>query len=273
MLPKLAIFAGGGTLPVRLVDACRSQGRECTILAFEGQTDPETVRGVPHSWTRFGTVITALRQLQEEGVEEIVMAGPMARPSLASLKPDGATAKVVAPILKSAVGDDSLLSAFIGELEDMGFRVASIDSILAGLMARQGQYGAHAPDAQARSDLERGIEVARAMGKMDIGQAVVVQQGMVLGVEAIEGTDALIRRCGESKRDGPGGVLVKIKKPNQDRRADLPTVGAETVMAAISACLRGIAVEAGGTLVMDEAEMIRKADDAGLFLIGISLSD
>jgi DUF1009 family protein len=111
------------------------------------------------------------------------------------------------------------------------------------------------------------------MGKMDIGQAVVVQQGMVLGVEAIEGTDALIRRCGESKRDGPGGVLVKIKKPNQDRRADLPTVGVETVMAATSACLRGIAVEAGGTLVMDEAEMVRKADDAGLFLIGISLSD
>lgn len=243
------------------------------VLAFEGQTDPATVRGVPHSWTRFGTVITALQQLRGEGVEEIVMAGPVTRPSFISLMPDAATAKVAARIMKSAAGDDSLLSALIGELEDMGFRVSGVNSILGGLMARPGQYGAHAPDAQARSDLERGLEVARAIGGMDVGQAVVVQQGMVLGIEGVEGTDALIRRCGELKREGPGGVLVKIKKPDQDWRADLPTVGVETVMAAAATGLRGIAVEAGGTLVMDEAEMVRKADDAGLFLVGISLSD
>jgi len=148
-----------------------------------------------------------------------------------------------------------------------------VDSLLDGLMARPGQYGAHAPDDQARSDLERGLEIARAMGAMDVGQAVVVQQGMVLGVEAIEGTDALVKRCGELKREGPGGVLVKIKKPGQDRRADLPTVGVETAAAAAAAGLRGIAFEAGGTLVMDEVEMVREADDAGLFLIGISPSD
>ncbi len=273
MLPKLAIFAGGGTLPSRLVEACRSQGRDCMVLAFEGQTDPETVRGVPHTWTRFGTVITAMQHLHGEGVEEIVMAGPMTRPSLISLKPDAATAKVAARIMKSAAGDDSLLSALIGELEDMGFTVSGVDSLLDGLMARPGQYGAHAPDDQARSDLERGLEIARAMGAMDVGQAVVVQQGMVLGVEAIEGTDALVKRCGELKREGPGGVLVKIKKPGQDRRADLPTVGVETAAVAAAAGLRGIAFEAGGTLVMDEVEMVREADDAGLFLIGISPSD
>jgi DUF1009 family protein len=269
MPPKLAIFAGGGTLPARLVDTCRSQGRDCTVLAFEGQTDPETVHGVPHSWARFGTVITALKQLQADGVEEIVMAGPMTRPSFTSLMPDAATANVAARILKSVAGDDSLLSALIVELENMGFRVSGVDSILKGLMSRSGQYGAHAPDDQARSDLDRGLEVARAIGGMDVGQAVVVQQGMVLGVEGVEGTDALIRRCGELKKKGPGGVLVKIKKPDQDRRADLPTVGVETVVTAIATGLRGIAFEAGVTLIIDEAEMIREADDAGLFLIGI----
>jgi DUF1009 family protein len=171
--------------------------------------------------------------------------------------------------MKSVAGDDSLLSALIVELENMGFRVSGVDSILKGLMARSGQYGAHAPDDQARSDLDRGLEVARAIGGMDVGQAVVVQQGMVLGVEGVEGTDALIRRCGELKKKGPGGVLVKIKKPDQDRRADLPTVGVETVVAAIATGLRGIAFEAGATLIIDEAEMIREADDARLFLIGI----
>jgi DUF1009 family protein len=155
----------------------------------------------------------------------------------------------------------------------MGFRVSGVDSILEGLIARSGQYGAHAPDDQARSDLDRGLDVARAIGAMDVGQAVVVQQGMVLGVEGVEGTDALIKRCGELKREGPGGVLVKIKKPDQDRRADLPTVGVETVATAVASGLRGIAFEAGGALIMDEAEMIREADAAGLFLIGISLSD
>jgi len=269
MPPKLAIVAGGGTLPARLVDACRSQGRDCTVLAFEGQTDPETVRDTSHYWTRFGTVITALQQLQADGVEEIVMAGPMIRPSLMSLKPDAATAKVAARIMKSVAGDDSLLSALIGELEDMGFRVSGVDSILDGLMARQGLYGAHTPDDLASSDLDRGLEVVRAIGGMDVGQAVVVQQGMVLGIEGVEGTDALIRRCGELKKEGPGGILVKIKKPDQDWRADLPTVGVETVVAAIATGLRGIAFEAGAALIIDEAEMIREADDAGLFLIGI----
>ena len=273
MPPKLAIFAGGGTLPARLVDACRSQGRDCVVLAFEGQTDQETVRDVPHSWTRFGTVITALQQLQADGVEEIVMAGPMTRPSFTSLMPDAATAKVAARFLKSGAGDDSLLSALIVELEDMGFRVSGVDSILEGLMARHGQYGAHAPDDLARCDLDRGLAVARAIGAMDVGQAVVVQQGMVLGIEGVEGTDALIQRCGELKREGPGGVLVKTKKPDQERRADLPTVGVETVAAAVATGLRGIAFEAGGALIMDEAEMIREADAAGLFLIGISPSD
>jgi len=96
---------------------------------------------------------------------------------------------------------------------------------------------------------------------------------MVLGIEGVEGTDALIQRCGELKREGPGGVLVKTKKPDQERRADLPTVGVETVAAAVATGLRGIAFEAGGALIMDEAEMIREADAAGLFLIGISPSD
>ncbi|HET6520294.1 MAG TPA: LpxI family protein, partial [Geminicoccaceae bacterium] len=122
----------------------------------------------------------------------------------------------------------------------------------------------------AGQDIALGVEVARRLGELDVGQAVVVQQAHVLGVEAAEGTDALLRRCAELRRDGPGGVLVKVKKPQQERRADLPTIGPETVRGAAAAGLRGIAVETGHTLVADRRRTIEAADAAGLFIVGVA---
>jgi len=132
---------------------------------------------------------------------------------------------------------------------------------------RLGRFG---PDAQAAADIEHGLRLARAIGALDIGQAVVVQQGLVLGVEAIEGTDGLLRRCGALRRAGPGGVLVKTAKPAQEQRVDRPTIGAHTVVLAAEAGLRGIAAEAGATLVLDRVEVIRAADKAGLFVVGVA---
>jgi hypothetical protein len=129
------------------------------------------------------------------------------------------------------------------------------------------------PDRQAEADIERGIDVARGLGGLDVGQAVVVQQGLVLAVEAIEGTDAMLARAATLRREGPGGVLVKIKKPGQEVRADLPTIGVETVERAFQAGLRGIAVQAGNALVVDRSDVIRLADEKKLFLIGITIRE
>jgi len=157
-----------------------------------------------------------------------------------------------------------------GELESEGFHVVSVDSILADALAPAGPLGTLRPDAEAEADITLGVKAALALGALDIGQAVVVQQGLVLGVEAIEGTDALIERCATLSREGPGGVLVKGAKPGQERRADLPTVGPRTVTRAQAAGLRGIAVEAGATLLLDRDEMAATADRAGLFVIGVT---
>ena len=127
------------------------------------------------------------------------------------------------------------------------------------------------PDREAERDIARGLEIARSVGNLDVGQAVVVQQSLVLGVEAIEGTDALLERCGELKRSGPGGVLVKIRKARQDRRIDLPTIGVATVQMAAAAGLRGIAVEAGATLLVNREAVVAAADKARLFLVGLPL--
>ncbi|MBT4770046.1 MAG: LpxI family protein, partial [Rhodospirillaceae bacterium] len=128
-IEKLGIFAGGGELPKYILAACRAAERDVFVLAFEGQTDPETVKDVPHLWTRFGNIGGALETLKGEGVGEIVLAGAIARPSLLSLKPDAATAKLAARLLKSAFGDDKLLGAVIAELEKMGFKVIGADEL------------------------------------------------------------------------------------------------------------------------------------------------
>ncbi len=143
------------------------------------------------------------------------------------------------------------------------------DQVLQAGLAPEGPLGHVRPDAQAIADIERGERVARALGALDVGQAVVVQQGLVLGVEAIEGTDELIRRCAGLRREGPGGVLVKVEKPGQEQRADRPTIGPQTVTLAAAAGLRGIAVEAGATIVIDRDEVVASADHAGLFVFGI----
>jgi DUF1009 family protein len=266
--PKLGILAGGGTLPARLVEHCRATGRDVFVLAFEGEADPSGVAGVPHAWVRMGAAAEGFRILKQNGVRELVLAGGVRRPTLASLRPDWRAAKFFARIGMRALGDDGLLTAVMRELEAEGFTLVKVSAILGGILAEPGLYGRHAPDAQAEADIAHGFKILAALGALDIGQAVVIQQGLVLGVEAIEGTDALIARVGGLRRDGPGGVLVKAKKPGQDDRADLPTIGFETVKRASASGLRGIAVEAGATQILDRETMVGEADRLGLFILG-----
>ncbi len=269
---KLGILAGGGPLPVRLIQSCRASGRQFLVAAFEGQTDPETVDDVPHVWVRLGAAGSLIDRLREAGVEDLVFAGRIRRPSLTALRPDARAVALLARAGGRTLGDDGTLSAIIQELEEReGFRVIGPEALLPDDLAPPGVYGAVEPDAAALGDIERGIAAARGIGALDIGQAAVVQQGLVLAVEAIEGTDAMLARCGELRREGPGGVLVKVKKPSQEARADLPTIGVGTVDAAAAAGLRGIAIEAHGALVIDRSAVARAADAEGIFVIGVSV--
>ncbi len=272
MSAKLGILAGGGGLPRQLIKLCEETNREVFVVAFSGQTDPETVEGVDHIWTRLGAAGKILKTLSEEQVKELVMIGPVKRPSMAELRPDWRALQFFAKIGAKSLGDDGLLRSVISALEEEGFLFRGVDDLLSDLLATEGVYGAVVPDALAYEDIKRGVEVAQAMGRADVGQSVVVQQGLVLGVEAIEGTDALLSRCKELKRGGDGGVLVKLKKPEQERRADLPTIGVETLKSAFNAGLKGIAIEAGGALVVDRESLVSEADDCGLFVVGISPS-
>jgi UDP-2,3-diacylglucosamine hydrolase len=271
-MTKLGVLAGGGQLPVRVIEACRASGRDFFVLAFEGHTDPATVADTPHAWVRLGAVGEALRRLHEAKVEEVVLAGPVKRPSLDDLRPDWRGAMFLAKVGARAFGDDGLLSAVVKELENEGFRVVGADDVFGNLRTPAGPCGKLMPDAAADTDIRRGIEVLKTIGPLDIGQAVVVQQGVVLGIEAIEGTDALLDRCAALRRSGRGGALVKIAKPGQERRVDLPTIGPGTIQRAAAAGLTGIALEAGRSLIIDRAAVVGAADAAGLFIVGVKVT-
>jgi DUF1009 family protein len=273
MPPKLGVIAGGGQLPARIVDHCRRQCRAVFVVALEGQADPRLGDDVAHEWVRLGAGGRTLEALRREAVAEVVLAGAVRRPSLADLRPDLWTAGFLARSGAALLGDDGLLRAIVRELEARSIRVVGVDDVLPDILAPAGCLGRLTPDKDAESDIVRALSVARGVGALDVGQGAVVQQGIVLAVEAVEGTDEMLARCRKLARPGPGGVLVKAKKPGQDRRADLPTIGPDTVRAAASAGLRGIAVEAGAVLILDRLETVAAADAAGLFLIGLATPD
>ncbi len=266
----LGILAGGGEVPLRVARTARAAGRPVLVVALEGWADPAHFAGLPLIVARLGAAGAIMDRLRAEGITELVLTGRASRPSLLALRPDAGGVRLLARIGRAAfAGDDGLLRATAAALEAEGFRVVPVQQVLRDIMPEAGLLAGSAPDAVARADIARGIAVLRAMGDVDVGQAVVVQQGLVLGVEAIEGTDALLARCAGLRREGPGGVLVKLSKPGQDRRVDLPTIGPVTIQGAASTGLRGIVVEAGGSILVNRPATLADAETAGLFLLAI----
>jgi DUF1009 family protein len=269
--PPLGILAGGGRLPGQVAAAARAAGRAVFLVGLEGFADPAVLAPWPHEIIRIlaaGRIIAALR---EHGCRDLVLVGPVRRPSLLDLRPDAEGARILARIGRAAfAGDDGLLAAVVRVFSEEGFRVVGAHEILNEALGPSGLLSRSAPDAVAMADIRRGITVARALGGVDVGQGCVVQQGVVLAVEAAEGTDAMLARCAPLARPGRGGVLVKLVKPDQDRRTDLPTIGPETLRVAAAAALRGVAFEAGGTILAERDATIAVADETGLFLLGLS---
>ncbi len=272
--PGLGIIAGGGPLPGRVATAAAAAGRAVFIVALEGFADSAVVGGWPHEWIRLGRAGRMVTAMKDAGCADVVMIGPIRRPSFRDLRPDMEAAKIVARIGRAAfLGDDGLLSAIVRVLGEEGFRVLGAHEILEAALGPVGLLSRMGPDADATIDIGRGIAIARALGAADVGQGCVVNTGVAVAVEAVEGTDAMLARAGELTRalglKAPGGVLVKAAKPGQDRRVDLPTIGPDTIRNAAAAGLLGIAYESGGTILADRDTCIALADKLGLFLLGL----
>ncbi|WP_288350764.1 UDP-2,3-diacylglucosamine diphosphatase LpxI [uncultured Thalassospira sp.] len=268
-LPKLGIIAGGGALPARLASAAQTAGRAVFVVKLDRHADDPELDQYPGITARLGAAAKILDAMRDNACQDVVLAGKVARPSFTAIRPDWRAAKLLMKVGMKALGDDGLLRLVGQELEREGFRLVGAHEILTDLAVSEGVLGTIKPDDQALSDARHGLRVARILGQADVGQGCVVQQGLVLALEAIEGTDEMVRRSANYRRDGVGGVLVKSSKPQQDKRLDLPAIGLTTVEEANKAGLRGIALLAGGTMIIDRSAVIERADRLGMFVIGI----
>ncbi len=267
---KLGIIAGGGELPQKLIEYCQNNQRNFFVLAIEGNANPNIFNdNIPHTWIRIGQAGTGFKRFLDEKVEEVVMIGTIRRPTLKELIPDVRTAAFFAKIGPKALGDDGILRALVKEIESENMRVIGIHEVINDLLVKKGTLSKTKPNKDDLINIKRGVKVAYELGKLDVGQAVIVQQGLVLAVEAIEGTDELIKRSALYKRKGNKPVLVKLRKPQQDMRVDLPTIGLKTIQNALNSGLNGIAVHAENTLIVNQNEVIKFADKHGLFVIAI----
>ena len=266
---KLGIVAGGGHLPRQLLEFCDSKGVETFTIAFDGQTDMRLVEGRDHIVTRLGAAGQIIKALRMRGYQDLVLIGHIKRPHLKELMPDLYTAGFLAKLGLRFMGDDNLLSAIHEELQKEGFTLHGIHELMSDLLMPEGVLGKVKPSKAHLADIVAGLKIAKAIGALDIGQCVIIQDGVVLGVEGIEGTDELIRRCAEYRRTKTGGILVKAAKPQQDRKIDLPTVGPITMTLCSSCGFDGIAVESGSALLVEMDETVDIANQNGMFFAGV----
>jgi len=271
IIDHLGLIAGKGDLPNHLVEALKEKNIKTSIVCIEGQT-PDSVSNlypaVPTCWVQLGQVGKVINFFKEQKVTHIVMIGGIQRPSWDELKLDARGLKVMAKATLKPKGDDAVLRLVINELESEGFKVIGLQEILPNVLGKPGCLTEVHPCEAHMKDVDQGWNILELLSPLDIGQVVSVQQGLVLAIEAIEGTDAMIERAGTLKKDGLAPVIIKRPKRNQEKRADLPTLGVNTIVNAHREGMAGIAYEAGSTILVDQAEMIKIANEKGIFLLG-----
>jgi DUF1009 family protein len=268
---KLGMIAGDGMMPVEIIKYCNENSIEIYVVGLESFATSEQLKDAPHSFTKIGEAGKILKAFKNNGVKNIVLAGGIKRPSLKELIPDWGGMKFIAKVAMKSMSDDGMFRAVINEIEEHGFKVVSIEDVVPSMMFSEGIYGKTKPSTDDMNDISRGITVAKALGAVDVGQAVVVQEGMVLAVEAIEGTDMMLSRAATVKKAGKAPVMVKVLKPGQDLRVDLPAIGLQTIEQLKKYGMKGIAVEAGGILLIEREAVIKQADEAGIFIIGVKI--
>jgi DUF1009 family protein len=272
----VGLIAAGGVMPFAVADSLIARGINPVLFALRGSCDPVKVTRFHHHWISIGQIGRLTRLLRSENCRDLVFIGTLVRPALSEIRLDWGTLRVIPRVLTAfRGGDDHLLSGIGGILERAGFRMVGIKDVAPELLMPEGCLTRASPDENAAADIARGREVLHALSPFDIGQAAIVIDGHVVGVEDIEGTDGLLARIARLRAEGrirartTRGVLVKAPKSGQDLRFDLPTMGPRTVEGAAAAQLAGIAIVAGNTIVVEPQTMIEAADAAKLFVTGL----
>lgn len=274
MTDRIALIAGGGALPQLVAQSAQQQGKPVFVVALKGITDTQWVTDYPHAWIGIAQVGRLYDIFKTENITQTLMAGHVRRPSFGELIPDWTGWKTLRRLqTKHLQGDDAILSFLAGEIEAQGVTMIGADQVYRDGVMPEGTLTRKDLHRDDWADIRFAMPILQHWAENDLGQAVVVQQNMILGIEAIEGTASLINRCGAYQRPGRKPILIKIKKPQQDRRLDLPTIGLETIKQCVAAGFGGIAVDAGNALFLQAPQAVEEANQNGLFIVGIDASD
>jgi len=273
----LAIICGGGTFPTAVAEAISRRGRRPVMLGIKGWADPKVIERYSHHWVALGQVGRLLRVARLEGCRQAIFIGTVLRPPLAKIRLDWPTIRAMPRLVRAfRGGDDQLLKGVADIIEDGGLAIVGLDAVAPEIFVPGGVLTHRQPTDRDKADIARALQVIAALGPFDVGQAAIVADNHVLAVEGVEGTDNMLVRIAEMRRQRRvtarvgTGVLVKSPKPGQDRRFDLPAIGPQTVESVARAGLAGVAVTAGSTLITSPTEVIAAADRANVFLVGVS---
>jgi len=273
---SVGVIAGAGGLPFAVASSLQARGIRPVVFGVRGFCDQSRIAGYDHHWVALGQVGRLTRLLRAEQCRDVVFIGALVRPALSEIRLDFGTLRVI-PQIASALrgGDDHLLTGVARIFEAHGFRLLGIQDVAPDLIMPAGALGRVLPDADATADIDRGLMALHAIGPWDIGQALVIIDGHIVGVEDIEGTDGLLARISRLREQGRiraargRGVLVKAPKATQDLRFDLPTLGPKTIEGAVAAGLRGVAIVAGKAIVAEPQLIVGVADKADVFVVGV----
>lgn len=273
-MAPLGIIAGLGQLPLSVAEATTERGQGVYILRLKGFVEP-SLESFPGEIVSFAEVGKIIKSFRKAGCKQICFAGIVKRPEFSALKPDLKGMSLLPKVIAAArKGDDALLSLLTKTFEAEGFEIVGADEAAGQLLAPSGVLSGNMPNDTEMADLRKAAMIASEMGRLDIGQGAIVCDGLVLCVEAQEGTDEMLRRCAElpdelrGTHEAKRGVLVKRPKPEQDRRIDLPTIGITTLELAAKANLAGIGFEEDGALLLQAGDLKAHAKTLGLFLYG-----
>lgn len=268
-IKKLAIISGDGYLPRHVYDACKKKKIDCEVIAIEEEADKDIFSDVQHHSFPVYKISKIIKKMKELGVTHVTLAGKVKRAEITRLLLDIKGAKLFAKIIKAGLADNSILQTILKFLEGEGFSIVAPEKIANEIILPKGALGKVKPNKTALDDIKKGVKILKGVASFDVGQALVIQNGLVLGVEAAEGTDELLKRCGEIKQDGEGPILIKILKPFQDKRVDLPCIGKTTIEKAHKYGIAGIVCEAGQTLLLEQEEALALANKHKIFIYGI----
>ncbi len=268
MQDSIAIFAGRGILPKMLIDDCLKKGRHFILFLLEGEKYEMDYSPFHPTTIAYGEVEKFLKILHENKVKNLVFVGGVTKPNFSALKVDKKGAILLAKIVANKIlGDDSVLRTVMKFLEKEGLRFVAIDELLDCVVSKKVVLTRLQPNKENLDDIELGVKAIKSFSQFDVGQSVIVAQKQIIAVEALEGTDAMIARCsGLNVEYKKKAVLVKMKKRNQSAKADLPTIGVTTVKNCAANGIVGIAIQANSTLVLNKEEVVKTADDLGLFI-------